>query len=138
MESKESDSSVMSLDELPIGYQFPLVSYELNRDLVAKYLAAVDEQEDFLTVGIVPPLAIAASAMTAVSKSIKVPPGSIHASQDFEFLKPVPVGTTVSCGGKMAQKLERGRLKLIGIELHALNEAQEIVLTGKATIAVPS
>ncbi len=137
MGSKENDSSVMSLDQLPIGYQFPLVSYELNRDLVVKYLEAVDERTDFLTVGIVPPLAIAACAMTALSQSIKVPPGSIHASQDFEFLKPVPVGATVSCGGKIAQKLERGRLKLIGIELHALNEAQEIVLTGKATIAVP-
>jgi acyl dehydratase len=137
MESKENDSSVMSLDQLPTGYEFPFVSYELNRDLVGKYLAAVDEQEDFLTVGIVPPLAIAASAMTAVSKSIKVPPGSIHASQDFEFLKPVPVGATISCGGKVAQKLERGRLKLIGIEIQALDQDQKAVLTGKATIAVP-
>ena len=137
MESKESDSSVTSLDQLPTGFQFPLVSYELNRDLVAKYLAAVDEQEDFLTMGIVPPLAIAACAMTALSNSIKVPPGSIHASQDFEFLKPVAVGATISCGGKIGHKLERGPLKLIGIEIQALDQDQEAILTGKATIAIP-
>jgi len=138
MGNKESNSSVPSFDKLPIGYEFPLVRYELSRSMVAKYLEAVGEREDFLAAGVVPPLAIAACAITALSQSITVPPGSIHASQDFEFLKLVPIGATIGCGGKMAQKLERGRLKLIGIELYAINQDQETILTGKATIAAPN
>ena len=135
---KENINSPASLKELPIGYQFSPIRYELTKSVVAKYLDAVGERQDFLKSGIVPPLAIAACAMTALSQSFVVPPGSIHASQDLEFLKVVPVGATISCGGKIAHKLERGRLNLVSIEISALDQGEEEVLVGKATIAIPS
>jgi len=97
----------------------------------------VGGQQEFITSGTVPPLAIAAFAMTALAKSFSVPPGSIHASQELEFLKKVPVGATVSCGGRIAQKVERGRLSLVVLEIDAVNQDQEKVLAGKATIAIP-
>lgn len=137
MNNKESDSSPVSFEQLPIGYEFPPSSYELSTSVISKYLEAVGEQPDFLKSGIVPPLAIAACAMTALSQSLTVPPGSIHASQELEFLKLVPIGATISCGGKIAQKLERGRLSLIVLEINALNQDREKVLAGKATVAVP-
>lgn len=138
MENKENNSSPASLKELPIGYQFPPISYELTGPVVAKYLDAVGERQDFLKLRIVPPLAIAACAMTALSQSFAVPPGSIHASQELEFLKIVPVGATISCGGRIAHRLERGRLNLMSIEISALDQDEEKVLTGKATIAMPN
>ena len=138
MKNKESNSSPVSFEQLSIGYEFPAISYELSASVISKYLEAVGERSDFLESGIVPPLAIAACAMTALSQSFTVPPGSIHASQEFEFLKLLPIGTTISCGGKLVQKLARGRLSLIAIEINALNQDQEKVLTGKATIAVPN
>ena len=128
----------VSFEQLAEGYEFPLTSYELSEPVIAKYLEAVGGQQHFLTSGIVPPLAIAAYAMTALSQSFSVPPGSIHASQEFEFLKLVPIGTTVSCGGKVAQKVQRGRLHLVVLEISALNQDKEKVLSGKATIAVPN
>ena len=136
--NRENINSPASLKELPIGYQFPPIRYELTKPVVAKYLDAVGERQDFLKSGIVPPLAIAACAMTALSQSFVVPPGSIHASQDLEFLKMVPVGATISCGGKIAHKLERGRLNLVSLEISALDQGEEEVLAGKATIAIPS
>ena len=138
MENKENNNSPASLKDLPIGYQFPPISYELTEPVVAKYLDAVAERQDFLNSGIVPPLAIAACAMTALSQSFAVPPGSIHASQELEFLKIVTVGATVSCSGKIAHRLERGRLNLMSIEISALDQDEEKVLTGKATIAIPN
>ena len=138
MEDKDTNHSSVSLKQVPVGYEFPPSRYELDGLVVSKYVEAVGEQHDFLTMGIVPPLAIAACAMTATSQSFVVPPGSIHASQEFEFLKLVPIGTTISCSGKVANKLERGRLNLITLEIEALDQDQEKVLTGKATIAVPS
>jgi hypothetical protein len=138
MENKENSSSPASLKDLPIGYQFPSVSYELTESIIAKYLGAVGDQQDFLKAGIVPPLAIAACAITALSQSFAVPPGSIHASQELEFLGIVPVGSTISCGGKIAHRLERGRLNLMSIEISALNQDEQEVLTGKATIAIPN
>ncbi len=129
--------SPISFEELAVGYEFPATSYELSQPLIAQYLEAVGGQQYFLTSGVVPPLAIAAYAMTALSQSFSVPPGSIHASQEFEFLKLVPIGSTVSCGGKIVQKVQRGRLHLVVLEINALNQDEEKVLSGKATIAVP-
>jgi len=130
--------SPISFEELVVGYEFPATNYELSKSLIARYLEAVGGQQYFLTSGVVPPLAIAAYAMTALSQSFSVPPGSIHASQEFEFLKLVPIGSTVSCGGKIVQKVQRGRLYLVVLEINALNQDKEKVLSGKATIAVPT
>lgn len=136
MKEKEN-SSPLSFKQLPVGFKFPPTSYELSESIVAKYLEAVDESADFLTLGVVPPLAIAARAMTALAQSFTVPPGSIHASQELEFLKPVPIGSKVRCGGRIAQKLARGSLNLVMLEINVTDEDGEQVLTGKATIAAP-
>ena len=131
-------SSPLSFKQLPVGFEFPPTSYQLTEPVIAKYLEAVGETSDFLTSGIVPPLAIAACAMTALSQSFTVPPGSIHASQELEFLRVVPIRTSISCGGKIAQKLERGSLNLVILEINVINQAGEKVMTGKATIAAPN
>ena len=131
-------SSPLSFKQLPVGFEFPPTSYQLTEPVIAKYLEAVGETSDFLTSGVVPPLAIAACAMTALSQSFTVPPGSIHASQELEFLRVVPIGTSISCGGKIAQKLERGSLNLVILEINVTNQAGEKVMTGKATIAAPN
>jgi len=126
-----------SFEQLAVGHEFPSTSYQLTESVISKYVEAVGEQRDFLTSGIVPPLAIAAYAMSALAKAFSVPPGSIHASQELEFLKAVPIGATISCGGKVVQKVERGRLNLIVLEINAITQDKEKVLTGKATIAIP-
>ena len=135
---ERKQSSPLSFKQLPVGFEFPPISYELTEPVIGKYLEAVGEETDLLTSGIVPPLAIAACAMTALSQSATVPPGSIHASQELEFLKVVPIGASISCGGKIAQKLERGSLNLVILEINVMNQAGEKVMTGKATIAAPN
>ena len=137
MDNKENGRSLASLKELPAGHRFPSISYDLTESLITKYLDAVGEQREFLEERVVPPLAIAACAMTALSESFSVPPGSIHAAQDLEFCRSVPLDERVSCSGKIASRLERGRLNLISIEINAVDQKGNIVLTGKATIAVP-
>jgi len=127
-----------SFDQLVVGYEFPSTSYHLTESVIAKYLEAVGGQQHLLTSGIVPPLAMAAYAMTALSQSFSVPKGAIHAAQELEFLKSVPIGTTISCSGKVVQKVQRGPLYLLMLEINALNQDKEKVLSGKATIAVPA
>jgi len=136
MENRASGTPA-SLKELPVGHEFPSITYELTQATIAKYLDAVGESQDFVSSGIVPPLAIAACAIAALSKSFAVPPGTIHAAQELEFLKIIPLGSKINCGGKIASKLQRGRLNLISIEINAVNMEKEKVLSGKATIAVP-
>ena len=135
---ERKQGSPLSFKELSVGFEFPPTRYELSKMIVAKYLEGVEEETDFLTWGMVPPLAIAACAMTTLSRSFTVPPGSIHASQELEFLKPVPIGASVSCSGRIAQKLVRGGLSLVILEINVTNQDGERVLVGRATIAAPN
>jgi acyl dehydratase len=133
----KEQSSAMSLTELAVGSKFTPAQYVLGKDLVAKYLEAVEGGKEFLADGLVPPLAIAACAMTTIAQSVSIPPGSIHASQDFDFLKPLAIGASVNCSGHIVQKLERGGLCLIMLEINVSDHSGDRVVTGKATIAAP-
>ena len=56
----------MSFEQLAVGQEFPPTTYELSESVISKYVEAVGGQQDLLTSGIVPPLAIGAYAMNAL------------------------------------------------------------------------
>ena len=126
----------ISYEELMPGYKFPPATYELKPSFVSKYLRAVDSSGD----GFVPPLAITACAIATMTKSIPLPPDTIaiHASQELEFLKLVPIGATIECHIGVAQKIARGKMSMLILELEILDKGREKVQSGKATIALPT
>jgi len=140
MQNKGNKRLPLNFEQLIAGYEFPQTSYELNTFIISKYLKAVGIASEQLLpeLKFVPPLAIAAYAMTSLSKWLELPPGSIHASQELEFFNLVPIGATINCQSRVAQKLERGKLRLLTIELNALNQDKEKVLSGKATLVLLS
>ena len=126
----------VSYEELAAGHKFPPATYELNASFVSKYLGAVDSSGD----GFVPPLAITACAVATMTKLIPLPPGTIaiHASQELEFLKLVPIGTTIECHIGVAQKIARGKMSMLILELEVFDKGKEKVQSGRATIALPT
>lgn len=132
----QSQISTVNYEELTPGYEFPPTSYELSAALVSKYVQAIDGEGD----GFVPPLAITACAIATMAGSISLPPGTvaIHASQDLEFFKTVAIGTTVECRIRVAQKIARGKMGMLILELEIVDERKDRVQTGKATIALPT
>ncbi len=126
----------ISYEELTPGYKFPPVTYELKESFVSKYLRAVDSTGD----GFVPPLAVAACAIAAMTKSVPLPPGTIaiHASQELEFLNLVPIGATIECCIEVAQKIARGKMSMLGLRLEILDKDKEKVQSGRAGIALPT
>ena len=126
----------ISYEELTPGYKFPPATYELSASFVSKYLKAVDSAG----VGFVPPLAITACAIAAMTQSVPLPPGTIaiHASQELEFFKLVPIGATIECHIGVAQKIARGKMSMLILELEVLDKGKEKVQSGKATIALPA
>jgi len=124
----------ISYEELIPGYKFSPVTYQLSPSFVSKYLQAVDG-----TAGeFVPPLAIAACAIAGMTKSVPIPSGAvaIHASQEVEFFKPVVVGATVECQIKVMQKIARGKMTMLVLELEVLDQGKEKVQSGRATVAL--
>jgi hypothetical protein len=126
----------VTYEELTPGYKFPPATYELSAPFVSRYLKAVDSTDT----GFVPPLAITACAIAAMTKSIPLPPGTIaiHASQELEFFRLVPVGVTVECHIGVSQKIARGKMSMLILELEIFDKGKEKVQSGRATVALPS
>ncbi|MFO7773946.1 MAG: MaoC family dehydratase [Dehalococcoidia bacterium] len=126
----------VNYEDLVHGFEFPPSAYELGASFVSKYLEAVDSAGD----GFVPPLAITACAIAATTGALSLPPDTvaIHASQELEFFKLVPIGTTIECHTRVAQKITRGKMSIAILELEVLDQDKERVQSGKATIAFPA
>jgi hypothetical protein len=126
----------ISYEELIPGYEFPPATYELSASLVSKYLKAVDSAGN----GFVPPLAITACAIAAMTGSFSLPSGTIaiHASQELEFFKLVPIGATIECHSGVAQKITRGKMSVLILVLEVFDKGKEKVQSGRATIALPT
>lgn len=130
---------VTSYEELVPGYEFPPARYELSASLISEYVKAVDNPNELKIFDeFVPPLAMAAHAMAGMSGSLSLPPGSIHASQEFEFFKLVPVGATIHCQARVARKLSRGKMRMLVLEIDVFDQSKEKVQSGKATIMLPA
>ena len=126
----------ITYEELTPGYKFPPITYELRDSFISKYLKAVDSDGD----GFVPPLAITACTIAATTKSIPLPPDTIaiHASQELEFFKMVPIGATIECHIGVLQKITRGKMSMLILELEVFDKGKEKVQSGRATIAMPT
>ena len=120
-------------DELTPGYEFPPVEYRLTADMVAAYVEAVGAT----TRDNVPPLAVAAHAIGVLAELVEFPPGTIHASQDFEFTRLVPVDTKVTCAAKVHRKLARGPMRMLTLDMDISDESGTVVQHGRSTVILP-
>ena len=124
--------------QMEVGYEFPPTSYKLDVSMVSTYLKAVDETSQlYRDTELVPPMAIAAYAMAALSQGISLPQGTIHVNQELEFLDTVSVRDTITCQAKVSRRHDRGRLHLMTIDLDVFNQNQEKVLAGKVGFVLP-
>jgi len=124
--------------ELEVGYEFPPVSFQLDSAAVAGYLNAVEESSELYQSGeLVPPMAVAANAMAALSESISFPPGSIHVSQELEFISDASTHDTITSYARLSRKRDRGRLHVVTVEFNAYNQEKQPVLSGKTNFTLP-
>ncbi|MEE9366403.1 MAG: hypothetical protein V3W44_06930, partial [Dehalococcoidales bacterium] len=76
--------------DLKAGQEFPPAAFQVDSATVADYLKAVEEDNViYQNTGLVPPMALAALALKALINTISMPPGTIHVSQEFEFIDAV-------------------------------------------------
>jgi hypothetical protein len=124
--------------QLSAGFEFQPQSYTLDSATVSLYLEAVGESHDLYTKeNLVPPMAVTAFAMSALSGAVKMPDGTIHVSQELDFLQPVMVGDTITCHSKVSRKVDRGGLHLMNTDISVVNQRAEQVLTGRVGFVLP-
>lgn len=140
-----TEPTKLEYETLEVGYEFPPRGYELTREVVSRYLVAVDEGSNLYRqpdnigalTGIVPPMAIATFAITALSQQLAFPPGSIHISQEIESLKAVSVGERIICSARVSRKQVRSNMKILSIDLIVRDRSQDLALMGKTSFISP-
>jgi hypothetical protein len=129
----------MEYYQLSAGFEFPPQSYVMEAGVVQLYLSATQETDSlFGEAALVPPMAVAAFAMSALSQSISLPSGTIHVSQELDFLKTVQINDTITCLSRVTRKLERGGLRLMNTEIQVINQNQATVLTARVGFVLPA
>ena len=133
-----SEQPKIEYSQVEAGYEFPPASYKLDSSMVSAYLKAVEESSSlYQTTELVPPLAVAAYAIAAIVSGISLPPGTIHVSQELEFIDTVGVGDTILCKAKVVKKQDRGGLHLMTVGLEVFSQDQKKVLAGKTGFVLP-
>ena len=133
-----SDKPKIEYSQLEAGYEFSPSRYKLHASTVSTYLKAVeDESRLYQDTNLVPPTAVAAYAMTALADGICLPPGTIHVSQEFEFMDTVNVNDSLISYARVSQKQSRGKFQLLVIDFNIFNQNQKAVLAGKTSFILP-
>jgi acyl dehydratase len=132
------DQPRIGYHQLSVGFEFPPQSYKLDTGMVSDYLRAVGETSElYQREGLVPPLAITAFAMAALSEGLTLPSGTIHVTQELEFIATVRVGDTITCASKVSRKVDRAGMHIMSTDINVWNQKQEKVLTGRVGFVLP-
>jgi|FaiFalDrversion2_1042247.scaffolds.fasta_scaffold01775_4 hypothetical protein len=128
-----------SLDQLPRGHRFAPTAYPLDEAWVEAYLQAVeDATTPALAPQAVPPVAVLALAVRALLEQARLPPGSLHLSQELTCHRLPHRGQTVTAQATIVSRGERQGWLLLGIELLVEGEGGEPLVSGRATLGLPA
>jgi len=137
MRNWNTGKPALTWEQLVPGHEFSPVTYQMTASAVSKYLKAVGQLEEWQSSSVatyVPPMALAACAMSAMSKLFTMPAGAIHTSEELAFCKPVLIGAVVSCHTKVGRKSGRGKFQMLTLEMEILNDRKECVISGQSSI----
>ena len=133
----------MAIDysKLVQGQEISHQTYLYDADTVSRYAQVLQDSTKLFSDedgrALVPAMAVAALSFRGVLDGLQLPGGTIHAGQEFKFLKAVAIGDSLGCSAKLLQNsVRRGlRLMVVGIEV---NDSQgQKIMEGKSIITVP-
>ena len=126
----------MALDEFDPGRTLCVRESAVTADLVAGYVAAVEDDSPLYgAAGLVPPMAVAALVMAAAMEEMRLPAGAVHTGQELTFARPVPIGSLVRCTAVVASNGVRRGTRFLTLDLTGAVDGVPAV-EGRTTLAV--
>lgn len=133
-----SDINRIDYRELAAGYEFPPTSYRVDSSMVGAYIEAVEDDSDlYRDSDLVPPMALAAHALAALSGTVSFPDGSVHVSQSVEFAGTVTTGDTITSQAAVSRIQKRGKFHMLSMNLTACKSDNSVVFRGKTDFILP-
>ena len=128
----------LSLSDLPAGHVFQPIEIVLDAGRCRAYRDATGDGLDVYEArNDVPPLAVAAFALGVLLESVGLPPGTLHANESVQAHAVVPVGSTVECRARVAQRSQRGGWVVTVLESEMILGASAAVFA-RATVLCPA
>jgi acyl dehydratase len=125
-------------EKLTTGYEFKPSGFRIDRNSMDKYLDAVDGDKSLYEKdNIVPPMSIAALAMTAMAEGLSMPPGAVHVSQDIQFLGTVRIDEELTSLARVNRIVNRGKIHMLSIGINVINEKNISVLAAETSFILP-
>lgn len=132
----------MEYGELEAGQIVSSHSYCLDSALVSNYVEAVQDDSGLLLdaggLELVPAMAVAALSMRGVVEDLRIPGGTLHVGQEFEFSGAVAVGDSVDCVATLAQNSVRGDWRFLVVDCLVSDASDTSIMKGKSTIMIPA
>ncbi|MFN8584014.1 MAG: MaoC family dehydratase [Dehalococcoidia bacterium] len=127
----------MSIDfhALRRGDRLPPIAFTVTLEDVRAYLAATGEAAGTWSAH-VPPLALGAYILAGLMEVMPLPPGALHAGQEFEFLDTVAQGEPLEAELTVAQQSERQGSDIV-VFASELKAGERVVLRGRTTVMAP-
>ncbi|MBI2165915.1 MAG: MaoC family dehydratase N-terminal domain-containing protein [Chloroflexi bacterium] len=117
----------------------PPVERRLTREAVAEYIRAVEDASTiYQTSDLVPPTVLGTLALGVILEHLRIPPGTLHGSQDLEFKGVAHVGQSVTCSGRVVQNQLRGGSRFIAVESIVSAGDGGVLLRSRCLIIVPA
>ena len=132
---------VSDYGDLQPGQEISRHSYQVDDGMVSDYVAAVQDENPPLRgsngVQLVPAMAVAALSIRGVVQDLRIPGGTLHAGQEFEFTSAVAVGSSLECAATLVQNSVRGDWRFLVIDCNVTDDCDTEVMSGKSTILIP-
>lgn len=145
MVSEESHASTIDYSLLSTGETISKRTYLIDLESVTKYRNAVQDNvpsenqgESSTANNFAPPMSIAALSLKGVVNDLKIPGGTLHTSQEINFLSKVPIGETLDCTATLNSNSVRAEWRFMVVSLVVYDSKRNTVMTGKSTIVIPA
>ena len=124
--------------EQAAGQSIELGSWTITEELVKSYLEAVgDNQELYLDLGLIPPLALCAYALGALLDKLALPAGTIHSIQELEVVGAAGFGQEIYGEAVPERPRRRGGLQFTTVAYTMKDGLGNLIQTGKTTVLTP-
>ncbi len=125
------------LTSLTAGHTFEPLTFTISAEQSRAYTQATgDAQPVYEAEGLAPPLAVTALALGVLLEAVGLPDGALHASESMRVLKPVPLGSTLECRARLAQRSQRAGWIVTALDSEITLNG-ETVITTRATVMCP-
>ncbi len=126
------------LTSLTAGHTFEPLTFTIDAAQSHAYTQATgDSLSVYEAENVAPPLAVTALALGVLLEAVGLPDGALHASESMRVLKPVPLGSTLECRARLAQRSQRAGWIVTALDSEITLNGEPVITT-RATVMCPA